>query len=301
LMTRRNVDLALVVASSLVLTAVVLAIPSAKAVRIFLGLPFVLFFPGYTLIAALFPRKDDLDAIERIALSLGLSIAVVPLIGLALNYSPWGIRLNPILAFVTLFIVLAATAAWLRRRTLPVGDASGLDVELQLPSWSGIRWADRLVALALVLSLAGLGVAAFFVATSRGSSEQFTEFYVLGPGGKAEAYPTLTKVGESATVILGVVNQEGQDTTYQVGVKIDGEIIDSIDNLSLADDERWEERVAIVPSHAGDDQKVEFLLYKEGASEPYRSLHLLLDVEGSLTEGSFQESVPSPTPSPNPR
>ena len=300
-MTRRNLDLVLVVASSLVLTAVILAIPSAKAARIFLGLPFVLFFPGYTLIAALFPRKDDLDAIERIALSLGLSIAVVPLIGLALNYSPWGIRLNPILAFVTLFIVLAATAAWLRRRMLPVGDAFGLHVDLQLPSWSGIRWADRLVALALVLSLAGLGIAAFFVATSRGSSEQFTEFYVLGPGGKAEAYPTLTKVGENATVILGVVNQEGQDTTYQVGIKIDGEIMDSIDNLSLADDERWEERVAIVPSHAGDDQKVEFLLYKDGGSEPYRSLHLRLDVE-PLAEGSSPEALPpSPTPSPNPR
>jgi len=38
--------------------------------------------------AALFPGKDDLDGIERIALSFGLSIAVVPLMGLALNYTP---------------------------------------------------------------------------------------------------------------------------------------------------------------------------------------------------------------------
>jgi uncharacterized membrane protein len=33
----------------------------------------VLFLPGYALIAALFPRKDDLDGIERIALSFGLT------------------------------------------------------------------------------------------------------------------------------------------------------------------------------------------------------------------------------------
>src|SRR4030067_597705 len=132
-MTRRNLDLVLVVASSLVLTAVILAIPSAKAARIFLGLPFVLFFPGYTLIAALFPRKDDLDAIERVALSLGLSIAVVPLIGLAPNYSPEGIRLNPILAFVTLFIVLAAGAALIRRRVLPVGEAHSVTIGVPLP------------------------------------------------------------------------------------------------------------------------------------------------------------------------
>jgi len=36
-------------------------------VRIILALLLVLFLPGYSLIAALFPRKDDLDGIERIA------------------------------------------------------------------------------------------------------------------------------------------------------------------------------------------------------------------------------------------
>ena len=299
-MTRRDLDVLLIVACSLVLAAIILAVPSAKAARIVLGLPFVLFFPGYTFVAALFPRKDDLDAIERVALSLGLSIAVVPLIGLALNYSPWGIRINPILAFVTLFIVLAAGAALIRRRMLPVDEAYSVALDVQLPRWSKVRLADRLLAVGLVIALVALGVTAYFVATSRGSSESFTEFYVLGPGGKAEAYPTLMDVGENATVILGMVNQEGQDTTYQVAVTIDGETTDSIDNLSLADDERWEQRVAIVPPHAGNGEKVEFLLFKksaggESAGEPYRSLHLRIDVE------PLTGAPPSPTPSPNPR
>ena len=65
-------------------------------VRVPLGLLMVLFVPGYTLIAALFPKIGDLDGIERTALSFGLSIAVVPLIGLGLNYTPWGIRLIPV-------------------------------------------------------------------------------------------------------------------------------------------------------------------------------------------------------------
>jgi len=300
-MTRRDLDVLLIVACSLVLAAIILAVPSAKAARIVLGLPFVLFFPGYTFVAALFPRKDDLDAIERVALSLGLSIAVVPLIGLALNYSPWGIRINPILVFVSLFIVLAAGAALIRRRMLPADEAYGVTIDVQLPRWSEVRLADRLLAVGIVVALVALGVTTYFVATSRGSSERFTEFYVLGPGGKAEAYPTLMKVGENATVILGMVNQEGQDTTYQVAVTIDGETADSIDNLSLSDDERWEQSVAIVPTHPGGNQKVEFLLYKESAGEPYRSLHLRIDVDDPLTEGRIQESLPSPTPSPEPR
>jgi uncharacterized membrane protein len=60
----------------------------------------MLFLPGYALIATLFPRKGDLDGIERIALSFGLSIAITPLLGLGLNYTPFGIRLTPILIVI---------------------------------------------------------------------------------------------------------------------------------------------------------------------------------------------------------
>jgi len=84
-------------------------------VRIPLGLVMVLFVPGYTLIAALFPKKADLEGIERTALSFGLSIAVVPLIGLGLNYTPWGIRLKPILFSISAF-TLAFTAISAYRR-----------------------------------------------------------------------------------------------------------------------------------------------------------------------------------------
>jgi len=64
------------------------------------------------LIAALFPRRNALDSIERVALSFWLSIAVVPLIGLILNYPPWGIKLEPILISITIFIVVASLIAW---------------------------------------------------------------------------------------------------------------------------------------------------------------------------------------------
>ena len=72
--------------------------------RTILGIPFVLFIPGYVLIAALFTKKDDLDSIERIALSFGLSIAIVPLIGLVLNYT-FGIRLIPILVSLCIYTI----------------------------------------------------------------------------------------------------------------------------------------------------------------------------------------------------
>ena len=75
-----------------VLVASIILFPS-NILRIILGIPFLLFFPGYALAAALFTKGRGMDAVERVALSFGLSIAVVPLIGLILKYTPWGIRL----------------------------------------------------------------------------------------------------------------------------------------------------------------------------------------------------------------
>ena len=116
-------DLALVILFSLLCIPFVLIPPlNESPVRIILGLPLVLFLPGYALIAALFIRKDDLDAIERIALSFGLSIAVSPLLGLGLNYTPFGIRLTPILIVLSVFTISLALGACVRRSRIPEAD-----------------------------------------------------------------------------------------------------------------------------------------------------------------------------------
>jgi len=57
---------------------------------------------------------ESLDPIERIALSLGMSIALVPIIGLLLNYTPWGITLTPITLSLLALTTVFATAAILR-------------------------------------------------------------------------------------------------------------------------------------------------------------------------------------------
>ena len=320
-MGRRDADLVLVVACSLALAIIIVVLPFAQPARVVLGLPFIFFFPGYTLTAALFPRHDDVDPIERIALSLGLSITVVPLISLMLNYSPWGIRLDLVLVLVTLFIVLTATAGLILRRMLPVDEAFSVTVDIRLPRWSQVRLADRLLAVGIMLALVAVGLTAYITATSLHTSESFTEFYVLGPGGKAEGYPSQLTVGETATVVLGIVSHEGQDTANRVTMIIDGETTNSIENLSLSDGERWQETVSLTPTHAGDGQKVEFLLYRDGGREPYRMLHLLLSVAPAEPEtipqptldsppvsvvlseeaSPLEDEVPQPTPQPTPQ
>jgi len=95
-------------------------------IRFVLATIFVLWLPGYTFIRALFPQhlpftkghtapyetsEKYLDIIERIAQSIGMSLALVSITGLLLYYTPWGIRLTPIvLSILPLTIIFATTA-----------------------------------------------------------------------------------------------------------------------------------------------------------------------------------------------
>jgi hypothetical protein len=89
--------------------------------RYILGSIFVLWMPGYAFIKALFPTKlpiqtssPELDNLERIALSIGMSLALVPIMGLLLNYTPWGIRLTPITLSLLALTLTFATVAVIR-------------------------------------------------------------------------------------------------------------------------------------------------------------------------------------------
>lgn len=83
--------------------------------RYALGSIFVLYLPGYSLIEALYPKKEDLEGLERLALSIGLSLALVPLVGLILNYTPWGIRLEPIIISLVILTFMLSFVAALRK------------------------------------------------------------------------------------------------------------------------------------------------------------------------------------------
>ena len=74
LFSKYPIDIILCILWSIVLLPIAL-LDLEGILRIILGLPFILFIPGYILIFALFPtRKTDkgIDIIERIALSFGL-------------------------------------------------------------------------------------------------------------------------------------------------------------------------------------------------------------------------------------
>jgi len=94
------------------------ALSPLLVLRHVLGAVFVLFLPGYVTVKALYPGRSELSDLERLALSLGLSLALVPLIGLILNFTPWGIRLAPVAASLSAYTLALSLVAAYREHAL---------------------------------------------------------------------------------------------------------------------------------------------------------------------------------------
>lgn len=297
--------------------------------RVVFGLPFVLFVPGYVFVAALFPedgqgpvtdggavvandsgtgpatRDRGIDGIERVALSFGLSIAIVPLIGLVLNFTPWGIRLVPILVSLSLFTVVAVAIAAVRRRELPPDErftvpyrqwAAAGRTELFEPDSRADAGLNVLLVASILLATSSVGYAV--VVPQQG--ESFSEFYLLTETDDGELvaddYPTEFTEGERRSLILGVSNQEHEPTNYSVVVQL--QAVRFADNtstvtrsdrlrtfdLQLDHNETWQRSHTVRPSFQGTELRLTYLLYRGSAprnptvNNSYREVHLWVNV-----------------------
>lgn len=138
---------------------------------------------------------------------------------------------------------------------------------------------SKTLSVVLGLTIMGAVVALIYVITVPVPGDVFTEFYILGPGGKAADYPARLRVGEEGEVTLGIVNQERETTYYRVEVRIEGVTNSELGPIVLKHGEKFERITTFTPNKPGFRQKVEFLLYKQGQSDIYDSLHLLVNVE----------------------
>ncbi len=260
----------------------------------------VLFIPGYALVAALFPDTEEINWIERVALSFGLSIAVVPLLGLILNFTPYGIRLVPIVLSILVFSEGLGLVAYLRRMKLPVEKRLSGTIEIGKPAWREYSALDKALTMGLVISVLFSVSVLAYVVTTPSPGERFTEFYILGPEGRAENYPTDLNVSEEGTVIMGVANHEFERVDYTVQVDLVGvEVVwnetggfnETVEvnrtntawiNLSLDHDTSWTRPHTFRIDTPGLWQ-VRFLLFRDGdLTSVYMPLHLFVRVEASL-------------------
>jgi len=306
--------LAIMVVTPLLILSILL-IPDSS-MRVVLGLPFLLFFPGYVTVLALFPEKEDLETLERIALSFGLSIAISPLIGFGLNYTPLGIRLLPILGCLSVFNVAIAFVGQYRRNKasapyLPfdpvkvVNDAKG--------AFAKEKGVDKALTVVLIISIVAAVTALVYVVAVPREGESYTEFYILGPGGKAEGYPHNLTAGEEASIIIGIANHEHETVNYTVEIWLVNATY--VDNATQVNEMYYFDSFNVVLEHQDADlegnwtpewealytfsvnktgtYKIWFLLYKDGVPSLPSGIDLVsyADYTGTTAEERIISAV----------
>jgi uncharacterized membrane protein len=104
----------IIVLFTVITMAATYLIPSDSPVvviRYVIGVFFVALLPGYCLVNILFLKRNKLDLVEELVLSLALSFGLAGLVGLFLGLSPIGINFTSItISLSTLVLVLAAVA-----------------------------------------------------------------------------------------------------------------------------------------------------------------------------------------------
>ncbi|WP_319004342.1 DUF1616 domain-containing protein [Natrinema amylolyticum] len=299
-----------------------------------LGFLFVFFVPGYVLVATLFPEADrsaagagpsvpddrtasvsnspwqtEIDGFERIVLSFGLSVAIVPGSALLLNYTPWGIGPVSLLAAttaITLLLTITATARRLRlseeeRFRVPVrGWLTSVRSTLVGPTDRGETVITVLLVASILLAVGGVG----YAATTPSGGEQFSEVYLLSEDGDGELvageYPTEFERGERQELVVGIENNEHETVNYttvvvEQAVESDGDDLvitdqQEIDRFEtrLDSGETWRQEHGIEPTIGGENVRFLWLVYLGGdvPEDPSMenaayAVHLWADVDES--------------------
>lgn len=305
-------DLA-VILGLLVLVNVVFRVPGLRdatiagaRIQTLVAIPTLLFVPGYTLVAVLFPRDTDrgaghreedglvglqsvgsVDLVERTALSFGMSVALVPLFALAIGVG-WGFSRRAVLTGLTALILIGVALAAIRRLRLPPADRYGLPVD----QWAGdLRRGllrpdsavDGVTNLVLLLAvLAAVGAVGYAAATPYQSGPSSSLYLVTeNETGVhvASGYPTDFTAGDGQSLIVGIQNDEERRQPYTIVVTVERVRTDATQTTVIESQElgrvhptvppgaTWTNRHTVAPTLVGEDLRLHYYLYR-GTNAP---------------------------------
>lgn len=261
-----------------------------------IGIGVLLMAPGYALTTALFPERSHTDApsehrdnhagiidtpstFERVLLAVGCSVALIPLVGIVLEFITASVTAGAIVSTLGGATVAFSFVGALRRLLLPKENRYSLRTARrasvlrdQMMHFRSMAAIDVILVVGFVVAAGGLGAALL----TADHGENFTEFELttVDPDSGdhiADGYPNEIQAGDDDEVWVGISNNEGESMEYTVVIELqavgsDGEVTEreSLDRftVSLEDNETWRDAQTIAPTLTGDDIRIVFLLYK---------------------------------------
>jgi uncharacterized membrane protein len=227
------------------------------ALGITVGLFGLLFLPGFVLSFVLFPKRNTLEGLERIAVSVGLSIALLVLVGYTLNLTPWGVQLGSALAAIGITVIGGSVYYRIRYRHSYKERLTDIGRSISPQN-----------TLALVL-IVGIVFGLSWLAITPPGAEPVTEFFVVDQEVQ-DHYLKLT---------LGVINHEPDQTAYTLRMQTGDVVLDEASSVLLESGEEWKTTLTLQLSDTWPDEplRLAILLFRDGDTEPYRNLHLWLE------------------------
>ena len=139
---------------------------------------------------------------------------------------------------------------------------------------------NKLLTILLSATIFVLLIAIILLTLTPHEQDKFTEFYILNDNSKAADYPRQVKLGEQVRVIIGVVNHENMPMNYKIVIKNGDVEIDSLETGILQANNKWENKINLIPNTAGKNQRINFYLFIANQSTPHieEPLTLILDV-----------------------
>jgi uncharacterized membrane protein len=139
---------------------------------------------------------------------------------------------------------------------------------------------SRALFIFLVVAIVVTTSFIIYIAVTPQKVNKFTEFYILNTDGKAGDYPEQVIVDNHVEILIGVVNHEYQPADYKVEIQMDSTEVGQANIGTLAYQQKWERKVSFIPKVVGEGQRVDFILFKNGETEPYlkEPLTLYIDV-----------------------
>ncbi|HII08333.1 MAG TPA: DUF1616 domain-containing protein [Methanosphaera sp.] len=108
--------------------------------------------------------------------------------------------------------------------------------------------------------------------------QDYTEFYMVDHNNNTTDFPINITRNSVALLNIGITNQEHQDTNYTIKVKKDNKTIYTLEK-SLKDKENLEFPYYMDrTTNIGINQTINFELYKNNDTNPYRTLYLRYNV-----------------------
>lgn len=229
--------------------------------RLLVALSLVLVLPGFAITSAFFPRQS-LGFAERLLFSVGLSLAVTAIGGLALNATTWGLQAGSWLILLGGITLGFGAVAAVR------GFGQGYLRMAKAPLRRGRSPRDFLL-LGMALLVATSAVVLARTPVPPVGLQGYTSLWIL---------PDVD--GSPDGVRIGISNQEFSTTRYNLKIEADGTTLREWRGIVLEPGKEWETRVVLSQPRAGP-HAVRALLYRSDApGEVYRSGVLWRDGSG---------------------